>query len=203
LSDAERFRKIGPREWRVAFARGVGARKAITHREKQPINPVEAALVQRGVANMTAAKIARELPAARIQRQLEAFDWLLSQKDARVSRNPPGFLVSAIKGEYTMPPCFTPSVTARECQKTAHSETQPSAAIQETAELEREGAIARYWDSLSKEEQLQLESQALVETTAFHRTLIKKGGPLAAAARKAALDACILSRVDRSASQRQ
>ena len=64
------------------------------------------ALIARGVTASTAEQTAANYPAERIMTQLEVFDWLVEQKDPKVSRNPAGFLITAIKSEYVPPKGF-------------------------------------------------------------------------------------------------
>ena len=64
------------------------------------------ALVERGVTPSTAEQTVASNPADRIKAQLEVFNWLVAQKDPKVSRNPAGFLISSIKSEYSPPKAF-------------------------------------------------------------------------------------------------
>lgn len=52
----------------------------------------------------TAESLAKQYPADLIAQQMESFDFLMAQKDRKISRNPPGYLVSAIRAEYAKPP---------------------------------------------------------------------------------------------------
>jgi len=63
-------------------------------------------LVERGITPSTARPTVAAHSSDRIQAQLEVFDWLVAQKDRKVSRNPPGFLMASIKGEYAPPKGF-------------------------------------------------------------------------------------------------
>jgi hypothetical protein len=102
LADDDRFRKVCCGEWRVLFER---ARPGLSeqHAEFKPSSKgddLKAALVDRGVTATVAQHIVTRFPLDRVGAQLEEFDWLKSRSDRRVSQNPAGFLVSAIKAAY-------------------------------------------------------------------------------------------------------
>jgi Replication initiator protein A len=104
MPEAERFQKLCSGEWRVVFDRQRGDKpEQAPATAAAPQQPLVEALVQRGVAQSTAQSTVKQFSAERIQAQLEVFDYLIAQKDAKLPRNPPGFLISAIRGEFAPP----------------------------------------------------------------------------------------------------
>ena len=55
--------------------------------------------------------------------------------------------------------------------------------------------IQTFWHSLSEEEKLRAETEALTQATPLERNLLARGGSGGAAARKAALDAYVWERL--------
>ena len=195
LAEGERFQKLCTGEWRIRFDR---QRKTKAEQEPgteaEPLPLVEA-LVQRGVAPATAQKTVKQFPAERIQAQLEVFDYLVAQKDAKVSRNPPGFLISAIRGKFAPPKSYVDHESAR--QRKQKCEARQRQAVesrqrQETDEREQEQAqaetIRQFWDSWSIEERARLEDEALALATPMQRKMLARGGTLAEVTRKLLLN---------------
>lgn len=209
LSEAERFQRVKSGEWRVVFER------SRPRRASQPVeppavsdsdSPLVRALMQRGVTDSTARETVASHDAERIQSQLEVFDWLVANNDPKVSRNPAGFLVMSIKGEYVAPKGFVTreELKRREDQaferkrKAAEREAQLKAEA-EAKERAKEGAIKSFWTSLSEEERSRLEREAITKASRIQRDLIARGGALADAARKSVLDSYALNVLQQAA----
>ncbi len=199
LPDPERFRKVGGGEWRVVFEQAGGAVTGRTPEAKEPASPLVVALTARGVAPSTARSTVSRFSADRIQAQLEVFDYLIARDDPKVSRNPPGFLVSAIRGEYAPPKDFlTHEERTRRQQEAEARRTQEARrrerleAVLQAKEVAREQAIQQFWQSLPAGERARLEQDALGRIGVAQHKLLAQGGLIAAATRKALLDACAL-----------
>jgi hypothetical protein len=199
LSDGERFRKVRSGEWRVVFEKAKGEASTPGPHASEPVDLLVAALIARGVSPSTARSTVKQHPATRIQPQLEVFDYLVAQKDAKVSRNPPGFLLSAIRGEYAMPKEFLDhAAQERRRQETADRRARETRrkdqqqAAQQAKEEAREGAIAQFWQSLSSVERERMEQSAIDHATSAQQKMLGQGGTLAAATRKTLLDAYAL-----------
>ena len=203
-SEADRFRKVGAGQWSVAFAKAASANVPAATPADSPATqaPLAIALVQRGVTPTTAGKTVQQYPPERIATQLEVFDWLVQQQDPKISRNPPGFLISAIKGDYTPPRDFVSRAEqvrieqqAAERNKQRQARQRALAARQHAQEIEREQATRRFWQSLSPEEARQAQTEALTQAPGLKRKFLERGGSAGDAARKAVLDAYALSRL--------
>ena len=157
------------------------------------------ALIVRGVAPSTARNTVKQFPASRIQPQLEVFDYLVGQKDAKISRNPPGFLISAIRGEYAPPKDFlSHEEMARQKEETEQRRAREARRreLQEIATQAKEEAqqcaIEQFWRAHSALERERMEQDALTQVGPVQRKMLDQGGTLAAATRKALLDAYAL-----------
>jgi len=189
-SDTERFRKVSSGEWRVLFERaGRGAAKVAA--PPSDTNALCQALIDRGVTRSTALEMVETFPKERIQHQLEVFDWLLSRKDARLPRNPAGYLVSAIRSEFVAPKEFTGRrEQAEQKARSEKVERRRQARIErekvrEEMKLQTQRQIVDgFWTSLSTEERSRLEAECLEVANSFERSLLEQGGSLGAAARE-------------------
>ena len=195
----ERFTKVRRGHWGVAFESAPAA--ALRHRPRSDNEPdsLTQSLIERGVTPSAAARTVESFPVDRIKRQVKVFDWLVRGKDAKVSRNPAGFLVASIKGEYGPPNGYSaqklPAPTEmrtdkleRPTKRIAQIETLRCAA-QDAARRER---IDRFWHSRTEEERLGLEVQALAQGGVVKQSIISRGGAFADATKMALLDAFAL-----------
>lgn len=196
MSEAERFRKVCSGEWRVLFAKA--ASKPSTNRrcdDKENGNTLTEALIKRGVTAAKAHEAVREFPPESIQAQLAVFDWLLARQDPKVSLNPPGFLVSAIRRNYAAPRDFVrcQEQTRRQQKEREHrnrlrARQQANAAREQAKQVECNQRIQGFLRSLSEEQRLQIERQALAQAPLFQRKLVERGGSSGQAAKQAVLD---------------
>lgn len=114
LSPKERYLPAGKGKWRVVFTRKVKElREAKPSEPAIPESPHVEELVRRGVHPPVAATLVAATPEDKLLEGIEAFDWLVAKKDKRVSKNPPGFLVESIKGEFPHPPGFVPAAVKK------------------------------------------------------------------------------------------
>jgi hypothetical protein len=199
---AERFRKRSAGQWRVVFDQA--ASPASPERTSVPPGAARlvAALTARGITPRRASEIVRTCQPERITTQMAVFDWMVGRRDPKISRNPPGFLLAAIRGDYAPPREFlSHQASSRQAQQTTERKRQTQARQQQHAAREqaqqqaRHQQIAAFWAALSPSQQRQLEAEALAQATPFQRRLIARGGSSGAAARKLALDALAVQRL--------
>lgn len=206
MNASERFRKIRSGEWRVIFEKARGDRGTGRGNTAQADHKLVEALVQRGVTPSTAEHTAANYPPEQIMSQLEVFDWLVTQKDPKVSRNPAGFLVSAIKSEYVAPKGFE-SREERERKaklladrkRRAEERERLAREVAAASERAREEAIRRFWCSQSDEERRDMERDALAQASTIQQEVLNRGGRLAEATRKSLLDAYALRSLQQAA----
>lgn len=199
MPESERFRSLCSGQWRVVFEQATREKVEVSAAQSGDQAALVAALIERGVAPSTARQTVRDFAADQIQAQLQAFDWLRAHGDPKVSRNPPGFLISAIRNEYRPPRGFiTQEEQAKKRRATASREflaeerKRQDENLRETREQERQTAVAEFWQSLSEGERRQAETEALEQATPHERSMIAQAGTLGAAARKVVLDAYAL-----------
>ena len=202
-----RYHKLCSGDWRVVFERaGEPAEQMADPVETGETETLAAALSQRGVTPSSARETVRKYPAERIKAQIEVFDWMVARHDAKVSRNPPGFLISAIRDEYTPPPGFISreemgrrenQEAERKCQ--AEERRLKRQAAETAKEQEKEKLIEEFWDSVPSAERGRMEAEALGQANSFQRKCLSKTGPLGQATRKAILKAYALKRMKASA----
>ena len=201
MPEEARFRKVCSGEWRVVFERaGSEAAETDLPAESPEVEGLAGALAERGVTPATARETVRKHSAEQIKRQIEVFDWLVERQDAKVSRNPPGFLISAIRGEYIPPRDFVSSEElATRVKRTAERKRRGEdrqrerEAAEAAKEQEREKLAREYWASQSYEVRTRMEAEALSQASAFQRQCLSRPGSLGEATRKAILEAYALN----------
>ncbi len=195
--DSHRFRKLRAGIWLATFEKGTGAQPPVFQEAHDSTNSVRS-LIERGVSPAVAASLADAHPPERIQAQIAVFDWLMRRHDRKVSRNPAGFLVAAIKNQYSTPKSF-PTID-RSKRKTQRPLSDPELTsmslrpVHPPIELknERRNKIEEFWLSLPPEKKHTAEQEALANASPFHRDVIDRNGPLAAVSRQCILDAYAL-----------
>jgi hypothetical protein len=199
-SEAERFRKICAGVWRVMFARAdakvdLRGASSVANALSNPASLADA-LIQRGVTRATAHATAAKYPSAEIQSQLAVFDWMRSRQDPRLLRNPPGYLVSAIRDAYAPPQEFLRLKEEAQAQQRTdvsrrrqRARRQAQVALQQQEDQERCQATKALWESFSEAEQERIRQEAFRDAPRLQRQLMELGGTAAAAAYEAALEA--------------
>ncbi len=199
MPEPERFRKVRAGEWRVTF---VGTKNRPPGNEPVNLPGTDAlitALTERGVSPSTATTTVRKYRRERITTQIEVFDWMLARKDPKVSRNPPGFLISAIKGEYAPPKDFISledqrrrehEITGRKHR--AESKRRERLAGEEARQVGVEKRVQSFLKSLPEAKRAQVEAEALAQASPFQRKLLARRGSGAEAMRKSLLNSHVL-----------
>ena len=196
MPDPERFRKVCSGTWEVSFTKAESRAVAEVVDSAEPTpSPLVSALMDRGVGVKAAEATVRKYPAEEVRTQVEVLDWLVARKDTKVSRNPPGFLLSAIHGSYATPPGFVGS--AEKARREQENRTRLELAAQrqnrreereQRREQKRQQAVAQFLEQLPSDERFQLEHQAVMSAPPLQRSLIEQGGSLSEAARRLAID---------------
>jgi hypothetical protein len=174
LSASERFAKDG-KDWKIRLIQAspiltAPPPSAPPAAEPEPPPSLVTELARRGMTKATAAELVQRFPAELIEQQLEVFDWLVEKQDKRVAKSPAGYLVESIRtpdGGYKIPKGFI-GRAERQRQEEARQARERQAAEERRRQreeeardqAEREEADA-YWQSLTPEEQRQLEAEAL------------------------------------------
>jgi hypothetical protein len=208
LGPDERFQKLSPRRWRVAFVRQAGVAEAKTH----PVSAMVAELTARGVTASTAEELVAAFPEVRVRAKLEILDWLLDRKDGRAMHSPAGFLVQSIREDYAPPEGFESQVdrarrlaAERDRARRAEEARRLRAAEERGHEQAKQARIWSYWESLPPDAQDRLWEEALAGALPFlvgrYRRHRGRDGGLERRYRKLILEAHILDLLERRAGQ--
>lgn len=160
LGPKGRYIAGGKGKWKVVFTRKHKARETRVVETTAAIEPpLVGLLTARGVSAKTANELVGAFPVERIEQQLEAFDWLVSKKDRRVSKSPSGFLVKSIEDDFAIPTGFEPERVKRKRVEDAKRKSEDDAkrrrdeAAQAEAEaVARRARVDEYLNSLSPED---------------------------------------------------
>lgn len=180
----QRYTKAGPGRWLIALTRKTttpAPPAALTATVSAPNHPLEsspsapssaavAVLTSRGVTPATASALVSAFSESHVRVKVEAFDWLLSRGDRRVSKNPAGYLTESIRKDYAPPKGFEPLADrqAREATnnrsqrllETVRLEAESTQAARQAAE---ETAVRAFRASLTAENLERLEDEALAD----------------------------------------
>jgi hypothetical protein len=199
------FRKIRAGDWIVSFTR---SRKSIMAKSDQPLPNTEIGelcnkLIIRGVSAAVAQRLVERFSANEVERQINIFDWLVSRKDSKVSRNPAGFLVSSIRGCYDAPGGFAKTKRLSPVKAPADARKGPLASKWANEDYERKEARAdAYWRSVPEERVADLEKEALAGASVFQKRLLGRRGPLAEVARKDVLMSFAIKNLNKKGTQK-
>ena len=159
MDDTERFVKKGRGLWRITLRRASGQKRT---KVPAPDTATVSLLQERNISQSVALRLAREFSAEAISQQLEAFDWLVSRKDGRVSKNPPGYLYKAITESYERPQDFERPRSARSAKPARPMPLRPT-------EKSDRNALDGFWAKLCELEQAEFERAALQAASTFQR----------------------------------
>jgi len=147
-------------------------------------------LTSRGVAENVAADLISHFPQETLREKIEVFDWLLNKNDAKVSKNPPGYLVMSITSNYPTPKGFISKEEAgKKAELKAKREAEKAKEQKEKEEKTRrqQEQINEAWQSLSPEERSEIEREAVDRLPPFLRDAydrtVAENRPLGAALR--------------------
>jgi len=182
--EESRFRKVGRGAYEVTFEKQ-NARSAYEPRpfENSSLedHPLYSALTKRGVGLNAARDIiaSGELSDARVQEHIEVHDWLVKNRDVRISKNSAGFLVTSIRENYPMPDGFRSQAdikSRREAQvrkELARMKKEQALRSQEQENFETERQkVLDYLSKLpSDEARTELERAAVAKTKSLWRTM--------------------------------
>lgn len=174
LPHKQRFVKDAIGTWEINFERENspqdedGQGQAV---DLEDLTPIEGRLVGHGVSRPQARRLTSEFNDDRIEAQLDAIEYLLAKGGNSVPKSSAGWLVSAIKADYGMPPGFkSRKQIEEETQKKARTKLDREAKerlqkAEEKAEFERQekqfidrkNRALEYLESLSQEKRDEIE----------------------------------------------
>jgi hypothetical protein len=184
LPEAERYQKNG-RDWKIRLVSRPNV-SALPWLDGIPAAPEEsglvAELVKRGVTKATAADLARRHPAETIAAKVDVFDWLTEKQDKRIAKSPAGYLVKSLTDDYAPPQGFVSKAErrrqeeARQAKERQAAEARRRRKEEEARECAERKAIAAYWESLTPEQQAELDAAA--NANADPEMMVMDDGPL-------------------------
>jgi len=151
MPESGRYAWQGRGQWRIVFARGPRGRS----HEGETAELAEA-LAARGVDARTGSELIAGHDPGRIRSKLDVFDWLVQGGDKRVGKNPAGYLVASIRGDYQAPPEYRPPAEADRLAGLEHAAGEAERGRRRRARAEAEAAAAREaeirlrWDALDE-----------------------------------------------------
>jgi hypothetical protein len=184
LPEKERFLKKG-RDWSIRLVQKATVPISLASQpDKTAPSPLVDELVKRGVTTSAAADLVPQHEADTIQAKIDVFDWLLEKQDKRVAKSPAGYLVKSIADDYAPPKGFV-SKAERQRQEEARQAKDRQAAADRRRQKEEEArecaekkAIAAYWESLTLEQQAELDAVANANAAADPEMMAMDDGPL-------------------------
>ncbi|MHB8900141.1 MAG: hypothetical protein ACYC6Y_15435, partial [Thermoguttaceae bacterium] len=120
----QRFRQVRRGQWEVMFLRSPTSRS--TNPGRRTADPLEAALIERGVRHPVAVELVRDHSAATIRKCVHEFDGLRERGGCSKLENPPGLLISWIKNSHDIPSDCTLSKATPAVSKFAGTEAAES-----------------------------------------------------------------------------
>lgn len=193
MAASERFQKDG-KDWKIRLVSRSAlpalpdpGQSALPFQEPEP-SALATELINRGVTRSTALELVQRHPAEAIEAKLDVFDWLAERQDKRIIKSPAGYLVKSIANDYAAPKGFISKAErqaaeeARQAKERAAAEARRQQQEADARERAERQAIEAYWQSLSPEQQAELDATSLAEADADTRAL--EGGPFRETARK-------------------
>jgi hypothetical protein len=215
LAKDQRFRKERAGVWHVHFEKAdfvplatsktsteTSASQGVSENNPSESTAVIQRLVDAGVRLETAVELAGKYPADYIESKIQLTEHLTKTKSKKVSDNPPGFLITAIRADIPHPRSFvTPEQklakeeAKKKRQEILHQQEAKRKKLEEEAEKNRRRTIDQFWAALPQKDRLAAEAEALSQADRMYKDLLAKGGSLADAARQNLLDEYALERL--------
>jgi hypothetical protein len=162
LSDQSRFKKESRGVWKIYFQRQ--SPNEILHADRQP-SELSVQLRERGVTPRVADELTAKFSPNTIREKILYHDELLRKNDSRIGKNPAGFLVKAIRENFTIQ--TTQNLGKKEKLKLNNNLISPHGSENEEKHTEADLAFDTWWASKSEPEKLEIEQLALGNADVF------------------------------------
>ena len=161
LPNDERYIKQQRGEWKIRLLRaGTNRSKPLAPETDLQVN-LQSELVARGISETAANELIESFDVERIKEKIRYFDWL-KQSGKPAHKNPAGFLATAIREDYQLPPNARSKET--QARKKLSSRTEPQI-------IEKQNEPSAVIDSI----RTHFESLPPGEAEAIERTAIETG----------------------------
>ena len=170
MAQEERFLRVGHGKWEVVFDRKAKRKRAAAGAPSS----LELDLVARSVSQPVARQLVEGHPQEKIRTMLELHDWYKQRGQVRG----PGFLVAGIKDPngYVLPEGFESSAEKAKRNQVENSRKVAQRELEEERERKRQGTerqqqerFSAFWASLTKEQRVAYEAEALAATSPTKR----------------------------------
>ncbi len=170
LPAAKRYLKRGRGDW-VIFLNRARKAESLADPEVDKTPTQVDLLVERGVSRARAGELCRQFPAERIAEKVRYLDWLVAKQDRRVAKNPPGFLIEAIRQDYPLPRelddhCGRPSQPSRSTRPRA----MPVERLRQAESVANDADFDQFWATLDESSRGEHERLAIAAAESFHAT---------------------------------
>lgn len=162
MTDEQRFTKESRGVWNVHFVRA-GSAKEIA---EVVLDDLGRELTGRGVSPRSAEDIVEKFPQEIIWEKIKFHDSLVAKKDKRISKNPAGFLVSAIKEDFKTGDLCSSKPTVRAVLKKIPPPS-PFYEVKEAQSRKNQNKFDLWWQGLTIPEQNEFEQAALASADKF------------------------------------
>lgn len=188
----KRFTKVRAKEWKVHFTH---AKTAVLEAEStNEDNSLLSRLMRFGVGAQKALELIKNCDPEVIENKLEIAFWLRDKNDARISKNPAGYLVKSIEDEFSIPSDFQKIKlkeleAARLLEEKRVGEAKEKKRSQKEREKEerQEKLVTEFWAGVSDERREEILALELQKVSALKREMIERGGPGAEALKNSIL----------------
>lgn len=157
-----KYRKQRPKQWTIAVAKKEIPSEIEATTKKTC--PLVQELVSREVGRATAIALVASFPESSIREKIAFFDQLVAKADQRINKNPPGFLIAAIKRD------FKPTkVDAKKLSKPVKSKPASSVKVPVESLSKQDTELLSSLSKLTNEATIELTQKALAAATRFQR----------------------------------
>ena len=169
VSNEERFVRKTRGEWSIIFVKA--SKNSVRLAESSPLVQ---ALVDRGLSAASARRIVAQTNVQKVEEKIALVDWLAARKDARVQKNPAGFLYRAITDDFALPEDYQGALRAKAKAAIKVVPLRRQVAQSSAAATDR-SAIDAFWNSIPLEEQERIEQDLVREAPLFLRQQYLEG----------------------------
>jgi hypothetical protein len=177
----KRFTKVKTKVWRVHFVR---QKIQVLDTPTTSDSSLLGRLIGFGVSPEKAEALIRMGEESSIEEKLQVAEWLKGNRDARISRNPAGYLVKSIEDAFSVPTDFKEQklreqleVERAEARREGEERKRKLTQRQKEKEERRNQIVLEYWAGVSEEKKAEILSSEIERAPSLKRDIIARGGP--------------------------
>jgi hypothetical protein len=171
MAEEDRYLRKARGSWQIVFLRGPRGRSTIEPTAEERVELI-IMLTDRGVISRIAVELVEQNPPEMIRAKVAIFDWMASQDDKRLAKNPAGYLVSSIRDDYQAPEGYIPPDDAEQLARAEASvaeeerrrreeeiKAEERLRAEEAAEIARIAELKARWNALSSADRETIKAQ--------------------------------------------